>query len=131
MAKPEWGMKRMCQSCGARYYDMRRSPITCTSCGAVFTPEQMPRRRGAAPAAVVPVPVPIPVPVVEEAEPIAVAAEAEDGEEAIEGVAETAAGEGKEKDKELIEDASDLGVDEDDVSEVKEHLDEGEGPPRT
>lgn len=36
MAKPEWGTKRMCQSCGARFYDMQRSPIICPKCEAVF-----------------------------------------------------------------------------------------------
>ena len=36
MAKPEWGTKRLCQSCGAKFYDMERNPITCPKCGAVF-----------------------------------------------------------------------------------------------
>ena len=113
MAKPEWGMKRTCQSCGVRYYDLRRSPITCPSCGAVFTPEQMPRRRSSAPA-VAPVPVPIPT-VLEEVEVIAPVAAVADDE--VVGV-----------EKEKIEDASDLGEDEDEMSEVKEHIDEEESP---
>lgn len=124
MAKPEWGMKRTCQSCGVRYYDLRRSPITCPSCGAVFTPEQMPRRRSSAPA-VAPVPVPIPKPVPEEVEVIApVAAVADDEVVGVEG----AEVEEAEDEKEKIEDASDLGEDEDDMSEVKEHIDEEESP---
>ena len=36
MAKPEWGTKRLCQSCGAKFYDMARSPIVCPKCGATF-----------------------------------------------------------------------------------------------
>lgn len=36
MAKPEWGTKRLCQSCGARFYDMARNPIVCPKCGAAF-----------------------------------------------------------------------------------------------
>ena len=36
MAKPEWGTKRICQSCGARFYDFGRSPIVCPACSAVF-----------------------------------------------------------------------------------------------
>ena len=131
MAKPEWGAKRACQSCGVRYYDLRRSPIKCPACGAVFTPEQMPRRRSSAPAAA-PVPVPIPVPVVEVEEPLvaAVAAVDDDADVVEVGADEAVAEDGKEKEKELIEDASDLGEDADDMSEVKEHIDEEEGPAR-
>ncbi|MGB0671459.1 MAG: TIGR02300 family protein, partial [Rhodospirillales bacterium] len=32
MAKPEWGTKRACQSCGARFYDLGRNPIVCPKC---------------------------------------------------------------------------------------------------
>ena len=36
MAKPEWGVKRQCASCGARFYDLLLDPITCPECGTVF-----------------------------------------------------------------------------------------------
>ncbi|MCX2724348.1 TIGR02300 family protein [Roseibium salinum] len=36
MAKPELGTKRLCPSCGAKYYDLNRTPITCPKCGTVF-----------------------------------------------------------------------------------------------
>ena len=39
MAKPEWGLKRQCLSCGAKFYDMQRDPIICPSCETVFDPE--------------------------------------------------------------------------------------------
>lgn len=39
MAKPEWGFKRTCLSCGAKFYDMKKDPIVCPSCEAVFDPE--------------------------------------------------------------------------------------------
>ena len=39
MAKPEWGTKRTCQSCGVKFYDFARNPIKCASCGAVFDVE--------------------------------------------------------------------------------------------
>ena len=39
MAKPEWGFKRTCLSCGAKFYDMGKDPIICPSCEAVFDPE--------------------------------------------------------------------------------------------
>lgn len=58
MAKPEWGLKRTCLSCGARFYDMRKDPIVCPSCETVFDPEAVlrPRRSRAAPEAPKPVP---------------------------------------------------------------------------
>ncbi len=39
MSKPEWGIKRICQSCGAKFYDMRKDPIACPSCGTNFNPD--------------------------------------------------------------------------------------------
>ena len=37
MAKPEWGTKRSCDSCGAKFYDFHRDPITCPKCDAKIT----------------------------------------------------------------------------------------------
>jgi uncharacterized protein (TIGR02300 family) len=34
--KPELGTKRLCASCGARFYDLLHSPITCPKCGTVL-----------------------------------------------------------------------------------------------
>ncbi|MGE0745704.1 MAG: TIGR02300 family protein [Rhodospirillales bacterium] len=110
VSKPEWGMKRTCQSCGSRFYDLLRSPIICPKCGAEFDPlaNLRPRRgRGAAEAkerrereAAVP-------------EEVAPAAEAE------EELVEEAEGE----DEDIIEDASELG---DEDVEVIEGDDEDE-----
>ena len=36
VAKPELGLKRLCPSCGARYYYLNRSPILCPKCGTQF-----------------------------------------------------------------------------------------------
>ncbi len=36
MANSKWGTKRMCLSCGKRFYDMRRGPIICPTCDAPF-----------------------------------------------------------------------------------------------
>lgn len=46
VVKPEWGIKRHCQACGANFYDLRRSPIICPKCDEVFDPEAFvkPRR---------------------------------------------------------------------------------------
>lgn len=47
MAKPEWGTKRTCPACGAKFYDFdKEDPLTCPACGNEFTPELVlkPRR---------------------------------------------------------------------------------------
>ena len=109
MSKPEWGTKRICQSCGARFYDLRDSPIECPKCGTIFDPEVLvnARRPRAAPAPVVAAPVVAVEPeLAEEAEP---AAEIAEGEE-----------------EEVIEDASELGEDEDDMAEGIENVEEEE-----
>ncbi|MEE9209178.1 MAG: TIGR02300 family protein, partial [Kiloniellales bacterium] len=45
VAKPEWGVKRICQSCAAKFYDLGRSPIACPQCGARFDPEALLKSR--------------------------------------------------------------------------------------
>lgn len=63
MAKPELGTKRICASCGAKFYDLSRDPITCPKCGTTYE-IVVPTARGrgaaaaAAAAAVVPAAVP-------------------------------------------------------------------------
>jgi uncharacterized protein (TIGR02300 family) len=125
VAKPEWGVKRTCQSCGARFYDLLRSPITCPKCGAIVEPEvPFKPRRQAAPAAE------------PKAEPVIMADAALDleGDEAAgddleiaedEEEGDIAAVDSDDEDESgLIEDASDLGEDDDDMAEVMEHIDE-------
>ena len=36
MAKPELGTKRLCASCGAKFYDLNKDPIHCPKCRAVY-----------------------------------------------------------------------------------------------
>jgi uncharacterized protein (TIGR02300 family) len=36
VAKPELGTKRVCASCGAKFYDLSKDPIVCPKCGTVF-----------------------------------------------------------------------------------------------
>jgi len=36
MTKPELGTKRACASCGAKFYDLNKTPITCPKCGTLF-----------------------------------------------------------------------------------------------
>ena len=53
MVKPELGTKRLCASCGAKFYDLNKDPIHCPKCGAVYEVvlATRPVRPGAAPIA--------------------------------------------------------------------------------
>jgi len=121
LAKPEWGSKRICPSCGARYYDMMRDPVVCPKCSTPFDPEAFLKSRRTRPAA----------PVEKELEPVG--AEEIDADLETEEV-ETTEEEGEEgvpleeneEEEELIEDASELGEDEDDMAEVIENVEEEE-----
>ena len=50
MAKPAWGNKRTCTSCGTRFYDMKKNPAICPKCGTEdnLKPLLKPRRTPAA-----------------------------------------------------------------------------------
>ena len=41
MPKDEWGVKRVCPSCGTRFYDLQHDPMTCPNCGSTFTLESL------------------------------------------------------------------------------------------
>ena len=121
MAKPEWGTKRICPSCGARYYDLLRDPVICPKCSTPFDPEAFLRARRARP----------PAPVEKEIEPVGteevdVDLEAEEIEpvEEEEEAGVTLEESEEEEEEELIEDASELGEDEDDMAEVIENVEE-------
>ena len=47
MSKPALGTKRVCRSCGARFYDLNRTPITCPVCQSMYQVSPPPSRRGA------------------------------------------------------------------------------------
>ncbi len=130
MAKPEWGRKVTCSSCGAKFYDMRRAPAICPSCGAENDPLAVFRpKRGSAPK---------PAPAAEakpapEPEKVTLDAEDSGGENEmlaeIEDVADDAAdGEDLDEtldddsDDNLMEDAADLTEDEHDLDEVRDHI---------
>lgn len=94
MSKPEWGTKRICQSCGARFYDMCKHPIVCPKCEATFDPEALnKKRRGRPPVA--------------DVKPASLPPELEEGldlEEELEPLGEA---------DDVLEDTSDFGEDED------------------
>ena len=123
MVKPEWGVKRICHSCGAPFYDLRKDPIVCPKCGATYDPEAILKSRRTR------------APVVEEKEaaPAILDEEAETEKPEIEEVEEVEEEEGtpavaadaeEEEEEDTIEDASELGEDEDDMAEVIENIEE-------
>lgn len=106
MAKPEWGTKRICQSCGAPFYDLKRDPIVCPKCSAVFDPEAVLKsRRTRGPEEEAPAKPKPQKAVVEEVE-----VDVDDEEDILDG---------DDDDDDVLEDASDLG-DDDDVAGVIE-----------
>jgi uncharacterized protein (TIGR02300 family) len=123
VAKPEWGTKRICPSCGTRYYDLLHDPIVCPKCSTPFDPEALLRARRTRPAA----------PVEKALEPV-IAEDLDvdrdaDEVEAVEDEEEEAvplADADDEEEEELIEDASELGEDEDDMAEVIDNVEEEE-----
>ena len=117
MAKPEWGAKRVCQSCGTRFYDLMRTPCTCPKCGTTVETEVVfkPRRQSAEARAAAKL---VPAADLGEAAP----AEGEELEILEEEEAEGA--DAKDEDDSLMEDVADLGEDDDDMAEVMEHLDD-------
>jgi uncharacterized protein (TIGR02300 family) len=51
VAKPELGTKRLCGSCGAKFYDLSKDPIVCPKCGTTFVVAAPVSRRADAAAA--------------------------------------------------------------------------------
>lgn len=45
MVNPDWGIKRTCHSCGAKYYDFKKKTPACPSCGTNFDPEALLKSR--------------------------------------------------------------------------------------
>lgn len=119
MVKAEWGIKRLCQDCGASFYDMHRVPIICPKCEVRHNPvaaSKPQRSRSAAkPSA------PAPKPPLKPEETDVVETVSDDDADVL------AAGDDVEEvkkdaddEEEVIEDASELGEDKDDMFEVIE-----------
>jgi uncharacterized protein (TIGR02300 family) len=118
LSKPEWGTKRICPSCGTRYYDLMREQVVCPKCSTPFDPEAFLKARRSRPVAPVEKEL---VPVGDDADVETEEAETVEDEEAL----PIAEGE-EEEEEELIEDASELGEDEDDMAEVIDNVEEEE-----
>jgi uncharacterized protein (TIGR02300 family) len=58
LVKSDLGIKRVCPSCGVRFYDLQKRPIECPKCAFSFEPESLyKQRRPRQPEAVVAAPV--------------------------------------------------------------------------
>ncbi len=111
MIKLEWGTKRACQSCAARFYDMRRSPIVCPKCSETFeiqTPGRRTRNRAPIVDDVIVKPLEDDILITDLDLPADLDADLD------------------EEDDTLIEDTSDLGEDLDDMADVIDTVDETE-----
>jgi uncharacterized protein (TIGR02300 family) len=100
VAKAELGMKLTCESCGARFYDLNKTPGICPKCGAanarpvIFKASRRPAEdREKLAAAKAPV-----APVNTDDDDVEVETDDDDEDEAV------------------IEDTSDLGEDDDDIT---------------
>lgn len=112
MAKPEWGTKRLCTGCGARFYDLNRQPIECPKCNTVIDPDQVTRlkRSRSAPP--------------EEAKPKVVKPKAEPGKDA-ESTDDDVDLEIDDDDDDVLDGDDDLDDDDDDLDEIVEGVDPG------
>ncbi len=103
MAKPDWGKKLTCPSCGARFYNLNKEPATCPKCEATveIQPVLKPRRTPA-----------------EAPKPKKVVKKVSDDDDDVDALLD----DDDDDDDDLIEDTSDLDDDDDDVAEVKEYI---------
>ncbi|MEE9250426.1 MAG: TIGR02300 family protein [Alphaproteobacteria bacterium] len=127
MAKPEWGAKRACPHCGTRFYDLRRETIVCPRCDTPYDAVV-----GAKPKRVR-----APADKNVEAEEVLAKGRKSKPEVVVEGEPEDLEKAGLEKiedtqkvdndkDTNVIEDASELSEDKNDVAEVIDKVDEEE-----
>jgi uncharacterized protein (TIGR02300 family) len=112
LPKASLGTKRLCPNCHLPFYDLQKDPAHCPNCAHTFDPSEVLKgRRGRGNEMTAKAEeVKRPKPPEAEIPDVSEGPETEEGEEA---------------DEDLLEDASDLGEDEDDMSEVIENVDEG------
>ena len=114
MAKPSWGKKLKCQSCGAVYYDMTVEKPTCPKCAIAYIPVVKGRRAAPIPVTAPKKPAAI---VMDDEESSASEALTDDDDDDLDVALEDDS-----EDEGLIEDTSDLDDDDDDMAEIKEHV---------
>lgn len=116
MVKAELGQKRVCTSCAAKFYDLNKDPIICPKCGTVFdaTAAAKPRRARA---------VADEKPAKKKAPKLAEVADADVPDTDVD---DDAVVDDDEEEEGVIEDASELGEDDDDMAEVIENVEDEE-----
>lgn len=129
MAKRELGAKHVCPECYTRFYDFERQPPLCPKCGAApsipATAPPEPKEEGPPPETAEPrrdLAEDQPKQMDADDVPALTVADLTDGDDDGDEVLKPV--QGGEADDGVIEDASDLGEDEDDMSEAREHVDE-------
>lgn len=118
------GLKRICMSCGARFYDLNKKPIICPSCSTEFTGEiKVKTRRGRLPAEVADAPEEIEDDVAIEKEE-AETEEAESDEETVslEEISEDE-DDADEEDEDLLGD-DDIDIDDEDLDDLDDEDDD-------
>ena len=133
LVKADLGLKRVCPSCGSRFYDLQKRPIECPKCAFSFEPEALyKQRRPRQPEPVVAHPVPAEV---EDEEAENEDEEVEDAEETVEPIPDEAplvvAATGEDEEEEVVEETETEGVgmkvvDEDDIEDIVVEDDEEE-----
>ena len=133
MAKPELGTKRLCGNCGAKFYDLSKSPIVCPKCATVFTvatPTSRARPEPVAPVAPVARPpvkvVEVEAPEIQETEFVSL----EEADAENKGAAKAPAAEGAEGEEEIemddsVEDAAFIEQQEEGDEDVTDIVGEG------
>ncbi len=118
-AKKDLGTKLSCQSCGAKFYDLKKKNPVCPKCDEAYVAAKPKTRRTA----------------VKSAEPEKPAEAAAAGEtpanddapktedEALKEIEVEVEDDDDEQDKSLMEDTSDIGGDEDDMAGVIDNID--------
>jgi uncharacterized protein (TIGR02300 family) len=130
VVKAELGTKRTCPSCGAKFYDLLRSPVVCPKCGQSFVAAPLLPSKGEIPQAAVVKPREAPKPVEPEEVPDVELVSLEEVEEGGGAEDETAAiadvdlGE-EEAAPEAEEDSTFLVEDEEENSDVTGYIDSG------
>lgn len=132
MVKAELGTKRICPSCGSKFYDLLKSPIICPKCGVSFIAAPLLPSKGEVPQA--PKPREMPKPVAEDAEEVSEVElvsleeveEGGDNDDETAAVADVDLGE-EDDGAEAEEDSTFLVEDEEENSDVSGYLDGGPG----
>ncbi len=124
MVKAEWGTKKLCQGCGASFYDMRHDPVICPKCGEQHVPAVVSKSsRSRSDSAAVAAPAePEKVAETKSVEADNGAVNSEDDGNILAGEDDIESDDDKSDDDDVIEDPSEMGEDEDDMLEVIDNV---------